>query len=76
MAIGWKLLSAFGVAFGVKSVFTAYNSVYYGPILSAFMRKHSKLARRDPFEITDRKREYYEIDTSQYMNYTSEELGH
>jgi hypothetical protein len=28
------------------------------------------------FSITDRKREFYEIDTSQYMNYNFHDLGH
>lgn len=30
----------------------------------------------DRFEITDRKREFFNIDTSQYMNYDFHDLGH
>jgi hypothetical protein len=28
------------------------------------------------FDISDRKREFYQIDTSQYMSYTHEDLDH
>jgi hypothetical protein len=76
MAIGWKALSLIGAAYLYKSAFTAYNSVTYGPIVSAFFRKHNSHAKSDIFDITDRKREYYEIDTRQYMKYDYSELGH
>jgi hypothetical protein len=76
MATGWRIMSVVGSAFLYKTMFTAYNSQTYGPIVSAFLRKYGKNAKGDRFEIHDRKREYYEIDTSQYMNYTNEELGH
>ncbi len=76
MALGWRALSLFGTAFLYKSAFTAYNSMTYGPLVSAFARKYNQFAKADPFEITDRKREFYEIDTSQYMKYDFKELGH
>lgn len=75
MAPGWRILSFFGCAFAYKNMFTYYNAQTYGPIVSAFMRKHIEQAKTDLFDITDRKREYYEIDTSQYMNYTFDDLG-
>ena len=40
------------------------------------MRKYSKVAKQDIFEITDRKREYFDIDTSSYMKYDFHDLGH
>ena len=40
MAIGWRVVSAFGCAFVYKTMFTAYNSMTYGPIVSAFLRKY------------------------------------
>ena len=40
------------------------------------MRKYQKFAKSDAFEITDRKREYFDIDTSEYMNYDFKDLGH
>ena len=76
MAAGWKILSVFGSAFVYKTMFTAYNSIAYGPVVSAFLRKYGHHAKGDRFEIHDRKREFYEIDTSQYMNYTFDDLGH
>ena len=76
MAPGWRFVSLVGFAALYKQAFTAYNSVTYGPIVSAFLRKYLEQAKTDKFDIVDRKREFYEIDTSQYMNYTNEDLGH
>lgn len=76
MAFGWRLLSLIGTAWTVKTTIQAYNGYYYGPLFAAYFRKYSKFAHADTFKIEDRKREYYEIDTSQYMNYTYEDLGH
>lgn len=76
MAIGWKALSCFGLGLLYQNVFLAYNSMTYGPVLGAFLRKYQKFAKHDTFEITDRKREYFDIDTSEYMNYNFHDLGH
>lgn len=76
MAIGWKALSLLGTAWTVKTAIQFYNGMYYGPIFSAYFRKYNNAAKVDIFEITDRKREYFYIDTTQYMNYTNEDLGH
>ena len=38
--------------------------------------KYSNFAKADKFAITDRKREYFEIDTSDYMSYGYKDLGH
>jgi hypothetical protein len=69
MAAGWKVASLIGTAFVYKTIFSAFNAYTYGPIVSAILRKHSQHAKADLFDITDRKREYYYIDTSSYMNY-------
>lgn len=39
-AIGWRVLSVFGAAFAYKTFFSAVNGSYYGPVVSAFLRKH------------------------------------
>ncbi len=64
MAYGWKFLSFVGVAVGFKQLFSAYNSQTYGPIMGAYARKYSESVKSDYFEIQDRKREFYQIDTS------------
>lgn len=74
MAIGWKMLSIFGTGLLYKSAFQALNGQTYGPLLSAFFRKYQNAAKADTFAITDRKREYFEIDTSDYMNYNFDDL--
>jgi hypothetical protein len=76
MAIGWKVLSLLGTAFLFKNAFQYYNGCTYGPIISAYFRKYSKDAKADRFAITDRKREYFDIDTSDYMSYGYNDLGH
>ena len=76
MAAGWKLLSLFGVGFVYNQVFQYINGQTYGPLLSAYFRKYNKVAKGDRFDITDRKREYFDIDTSSYMNYSFNDLGH
>lgn len=55
---------------------SAYMSNYYGPLISAYFRKYNTFAKKDMFEITDEKREYFYIDTSSYMNYDEHDLGH
>lgn len=76
MAPGWKLLSILGAGFLYKNVFQYYNGQTYGPLLSAFFRKYADVAKADKFAITDRKREYFDIDTSDYMSYGYKDLGH
>lgn len=76
MAIGWRVTSFFAVSWLVKSAFNWYNAQTYGPLMGAYLRKYTNVSCNDAFEIRDRKREYYEIDTTQYMNYTEEDLGH
>lgn len=76
MAFGWRVLSLVGCGFAYKNLFQLYNGETYGPLFSAYFRKYSKVAKPDRFEITDRKREYFEIDTSEYMAYGYKDLGH
>ena len=76
MAYGWKVLSWLAISWGIKNVFNAVNGQTYGPIMGAYLRKYENKGTSDLFEITDRKREFYQIDTSQYMSYTHEDLPH
>lgn len=76
MAIGWRALSLIGSAFLYKNAFMYFNGNQYGPTMSALFRKYQTAAKADRFEITDRKREYFDIDTSEYMSYGYKDLGH
>lgn len=76
MAYGWKFLSVFACGFVYNQFMNMYASQTHGPLLSAYLRKYSSCAKADMFDITDRKREFYEIDTSQYMDYTVEDFAH
>ena len=76
MATGWRVVSVLALGTFYKLGFNFLNGQTYGPLLSAYLRKYSHHTKEDQFEITDRKREYFQIDTSQYMNYTHQDLGH
>ena len=72
MAIGWRVLSFMAVANALMIPANMYASQTYGPLIGAYLRKYQDVSKNDLFEITDRKREFYQIDTSQYMNYTED----
>jgi hypothetical protein len=76
MAWGWRICSFFAVSYGFKTMFNAVNGQTYGPLMGAYLRKYDQFGAADPYEIVDRKREFYQIDTSQYMSYTHEDLDH
>lgn len=76
MAIGWRCLSLIGTAMVAKTGFQYYNGMTYGPLMSAYFRKFSDQGKSDVFAIQDRKREYFNIDTSSYMSYENKDLGH
>ena len=44
--------------------------------MGAYIRRYSNLGASDPLEISDRRREYFQIDTRQYMSYTHADLPH
>ena len=64
----------FLVAFAAKQAFNMWNARTYGPLIGAYLRKYDHYSAADSFDITDRKREFYQIDDSQYMNYTEDDL--
>ena len=76
MAPGWRFVSALAVAYGFKSVFNWWNARTYGPLVGAYVKKYGSNARSDIFEIRDEKREWFELDTRQYMSYTFDDLEH
>ena len=76
MAWGWKLASFLAIGYGFKSIFNAWNAQTYAPLVGAYLRKYQNHACQDPFDIKDRRREFYQIDTSQYMSYTHADLPH
>lgn len=75
MALGWRFCSCLGLAFTYKSLMMSYSAQYYNPVVGAFLRKYDHCIKRDVTDITDEKREYFYIDTSQYMKYTNQDLG-
>ena len=73
MAYGWRFLSIFATGTFYSQFMNAYASQSYSPLIGAYLRKYRAHAKADMFDITDRKREYFDIDTSQYMDYTVED---
>ena len=76
MAVGWRVLSAFGVGWAAGSVFNYHNAQYYGPSVSALLRKYSQFSKTDIHDIEDRKREYFQIDDREYTSYSHDDLDH
>lgn len=75
MAKGWKYLNLFLIAYLYKSVLMKQTGDMYGPVMGAYLRKYSSSVKRDLFEIKDAKKEYFYIDTSEYMNYDNKDLA-
>ena len=73
MAWGWRCCSFFGVALVTKMVVSNYNARTYGPLIGGYLRKYQDVGTTDAWEIRDRKREFYQIDDSQYMAQSEEE---
>lgn len=71
LAPGWKFLTVIGMGWFAKSSIMQYWSMYKAPVMGAFLRKYSSQAKLDAFDIKDPKREYFYIDTSEYMNYSN-----
>jgi hypothetical protein len=75
MASGWKGLSFLAIAAFTKMAVCQFYSRTYGPLIGAYLRKYQDVGANDAWEIRDRKREFYQIDDSQYMAYTEEDMG-
>ena len=75
MAPGWRFLSCLALTGVFKGLFMSWSSGLYAPTLGAYFRKYNSSIQRDLWDIKDRKKEFFYIDTSQYMNYTNESIG-
>ena len=75
MALGWRFCSWLGVAYFSKQLLMSVSADNYAPTIGAYLRKYDHCIKRDIHEIKDEKREYFYIDTSQYMNYQNSDLS-
>jgi hypothetical protein len=77
MAYGWRALAFLAVGATLSYDFRYWTAgYYYMPIMNAYFKKYDDKAKTSLYDITDEKREWFEIDTSQYMDYTFEDLDH
>ena len=77
MASGWKFLSFILIGTWLSEEIRYYSCGYYFmPLLNAKYKKYSSFAKSDMFDIVDEKRQWFELDTSQYMDYTFDDLDH
>ena len=65
----------FGLAFVYKVGMMEINCGMYGPVMGAYLRKHQNNIKSDMFDIKDAKKEYFYIDTSDYMKYSNKTLS-
>lgn len=74
---GYRILAFFALGKLISYEYRYYSGgYYYMPLLTSMFKKYDHLAKTDLFEITDEKREWFEIDTSQYMDYDFKDLDH
>ena len=77
MLPGYRILSFFVLGKVLSCEYRYYSGgYYYMPLLCSFFKKYDDVAKTDLFDIKDEKREWFELDTSQYMNYDFEDLDH
>ena len=74
-AHGWKFLNVLLLGYLYKSLAMSWSSQMYGPIMGAYLRKYSSQAKPELFHIKDEKKEYFYIDTSEYMSYNNKDMG-
>lgn len=77
MLPGYRFISFLVIGKLLAMEFRYYTGgYYYMPLLCSYFKKYDHVAKSDLFEITDEKREWFELDTSQYMDYDFEDLDH
>ena len=75
MALGWQGLTWLGLGYFYRSAFMTYTSQSYNPTISAYLRKYQNFVKKDLFDIRDEKKQYFYIDTSQYMSDRNMNIG-
>lgn len=75
MALGWRFCSWMALGFATQRFLMAQSSAHYAPTIGAYFRKYNHCVKRDIYDIKDEKKEYFYIDTSQYMNYSNADLA-
>ena len=75
MLPGWRFISFLALGSYLSLEYRYYSGgYYYMPLLCSFFKKYDNVAKTDLFDIKDEKREWFELDTSQYMSYNFEDL--
>ena len=59
MAMGWKALSFLGIAWFGQNVAISFSGSNNNALIGAYLRKYQNHSATDPWEHSDRKREYY-----------------
>lgn len=75
LAPGYRFFSVLGLGLVFKTMINEYYGQYTRPVMGAFFRKYGAQAKHDVTDIKDPKKEYFYIDTSDYMNYSNKTLG-
>lgn len=74
-ALGWKGVNWLAIGYIFKCILMSWSSSMYGPVMGAYLRKYQGSIKTNLFHIKDAKKEYFYIDTSEYMNYSVKDLG-
>ena len=77
MLPGWRFISFFAMGTLISLEYRYHTAgYYYMPLLTSYFKKYDGYAKKDLFDIRDEKREWFELDTSQYMDYDFKDLDH
>lgn len=77
LAPGWRFLAFAAIGLYMTEEYRYWSAgYYYMPLLCSYFKKYDHFAKTDLFDIRDEKREWFELDTSQYMSYTFKDLDH
>ena len=73
-AYGWRGVTFLATAALVKVAACQFYARTYGPLIGSYFRKYQDKSATDAWEIRDRKREFYQIDDTQYMAYEEKDV--
>ena len=77
LGVGLKIPAFFLLTAGWGGVIQAFGTNNQnGPLICAYFKKYEHLAKENLFDIRDEKREWFDIDTSDYLKYSFDDLHH
>ena len=71
---GWKAFPFLLIWYSYNYCWNLYQAHYNAPMFMALIHKHLDKAKHDLYLIKDEKREWFDIDDSEYMAYSNKDV--